>query len=735
MLNFNFTVGSGYVVPLGGTNTTLIDITENKKDAFNRVIKIQNLPASGYQVRVRRLNTSTPDVDEEYRDYFKCVYFSLTGVTNLPVINLPRVNEQDCKIARSAYKFESSSKTNGQIDGISGVVQTIARIWNGSNWNTLAPTNNPASLFLYVLTHPANAYRIEETEITSRVDLYTLRKWYEYCENPQDIVPATSVTADKKFQFNNVMDGSRSVLDILRDICAAGRASPAIMDGKWTIIIDKPRVTVAQHFTPHNSWGFESTKAMPRLPHAFRAVFRDEDNGYQEKEQVVYNNGYTVTTAEIFEEISFPGVTNRGQIINHCRWHLAQAMLRPERYTLNTDFEYLVCNRGDLVKVMHDVPMWGLHSGRIKEQVDGDTLLLDEPVTLNAGVSYTIRIRTESGASITRTLSSITTTGVYSSINLTTTLNSVEGKAGNLFILGLLNQESHDLVVLNIEPMDNKNARLTLVDYSSEIYTLDLASNYPIPAFNPDITRPPNLDVKPILTYPIILTDGTGAPSIRSDVGVMDISAGILNISISVVYNLIAEFSNTINRVEICYSNSSSPSKESIYRKIDIAEGASNILISGVTKGDVYTIKLRYIDTMNRTGPWSPEVTHTVVGKTDAFDTLNSLVITRVHKNLVITPVIVNRSTDFSNYEFRIVQSNLSTIAPAGTLVDFWNMNVPYIKVTSIDATTVDLMQFSSPRVTTDGITYSVACRAMDYLGNYSETSRLGQITIKPLAP
>ena len=724
--SYRYTVDEGYLLPTNSVATTtdgfnvagsnLVAITDNKKDAFNRTIFLDRLKPGQYQIRFRRLNSSNADIDPVYRQYYKTIFYSVTGRTSNPVIIPPTINGTPVKLARTAFRFESSAKINGQIDGINGIVQTIARVYKNGNWNTFEPTNNPASLFLYVLTHPANAYRITSAEESTRIKLTgtgSLGEWYDYCDNPDGDVN----TDDIKFQYNNVMDGSRSVLEVLRDIAAAGRASPIIIDGKWTVVVDKPRAAPVQHFSPHNSWGFESTKAIPKLPHAFRIVYRDEDNGYQETEQIVYNQTYNETNAEVFEELSLPGITKKDLVIKHARWNLAQAKLRPERYTLNTDLEYLVCNRGDLVRVVHDVPMWGSGSGRIKNYINSTTLELDEPVYMTSGTNYGIRIRTEAGLSVTRTVAASGTSGYKTQITLTAAVTATEGAGGNLFLFGTLNSESQELIVLNIEPLDNRNARLTLVDYSPQIYSIDQSVIYPIPAFNPSITAYASIDIQPITALPVIGT-------IRSDIGSMNLDNDTTSIDINVLNAV--NLPELIDRVELYYySSNTNRSPGSIIRNISAGTGGFNV--PDVQKDDIYVFKARYLDRDGRIGPWTAETTHTVVGKIVALDTVTSMTITRVHKNLVITPVIVNRSTDFSNYEFRVVKGNLTT--------DFWNTATNYVKVTSVDVGFVDLMQFSSPRITVDGITYSVACRAMDYLGNYSGASKLGQITIKSLAP
>lgn len=416
--------------PLYDTLTD-ITVTANERDGFTYTKSYDILstyngnPVQGVEFRIKRVTSDNSEPNDEERLSHTSILHSFTGYytdSAYPPHTWAPTQPTTCEVAKTAFKIRATDQLNGNIDGISAVVQTVCKTWNGTDWNTLAPTSNPAALFRYVLTHPANPQRIEESDVSTKIDLAALQDWYNYCQNYQ--IKTSGGPVSKALEYNGVLGSQRSVLEVLRDICAAGRASPALKDGKWTITIDREQSIVVQHFTPHNSWGFESVRALPKYPHAFKVQFFNEEKNYQEDEAFVYSAGYSESNAELFETLNLPGITNKNLAEDFARWHYAQLKLRPEMYTLNTDIEYLVCNRGDRVKVLHDVPMWGLQSGRIKNRLTTSTYELDEWVPITEGESYTIRFRgvtNTAGDHVLNTEKQVKTTWTVSSYSVSAT--------------------------------------------------------------------------------------------------------------------------------------------------------------------------------------------------------------------------------------------------------------------------------------------------------------------------
>lgn len=750
------------------------------------------------QVRVRRRSGDGTEPNKDYRYTHTVQLHTLTGYKN----NAPANDPPNSKIAKTALTIKASAQLNGQIEGINALVQTWApniTTWNATtnSFGTSGATSNPADLFLYVLMHPGNPQRVLASDIVSKIDIAKLQYWYNYCNQTRTIV-LNNVTHSYKFEHNGVLGAQRSILEVLRDICAAGRASPAMIDGKWSVVIDEPKPQVIQHFTPHNSWGFESTKGLPRLPDALKVQYYDEAHDYQDAELIISYANKTVDNAELFESIQLPGVTNKGAVADHARWHLAQAKLRPEIYSLNTDIEYIVCNRGDRVKVMHDVPMWGLGSGRIKNRITSNIFELDEDVPINLGTSYTIRVRSNTGSSTTWTLNTtFTATGLVRTNNIVTvtlagahplqvgsyvkvaltgntsvnantvevvatTANTVSFKSvgvdilqvnvgglismqngyytvvqvlgtstiaevapSDLFLYGEYLKESQDLIVLSVEPGTNKSAKLTLVDYG-------VTSDYNIFTDYRNLTSDTIFETN--ITLPaaqLLNTFGTKVPSIVSivsDSSVMEqISSG--------VYRYIAKLS-FVNPVDLPVTAESVEAQISLVNAQESSDVKSfvspvdsgSITFTGVDVNTEYKIRLRYVGKDGKTGSWTDFVTHTIIGKSENYQAVDSVTITKSKRNLVITPYAEFINSDFKYYEIKIWQN--------GGIGDFWDSTDPGIKIfTGIGAITVDTRIFDSPRILPEGVKYRVACRALDTSGNYSKVSALTSITLFTISP
>lgn len=707
----------GFLNAAPGANTILTFGTNGfyskRKDAFNFVYKIKDLPLGVYQVRVRRVNSDeTEPVDagqttSSVHNYHKVVLFSVTGYNNAQ----PATNPPGCHLAKTAIRIQSSSKANGNIEGVNALLQTICYDWDGTHWTQRA-TNNPASLFLYVLTHPANAYRVEVANAAGSIDLAQFQHWHSYC-------------VTKKLSYNSVLTSTQSVLEVLRDIAAAGKASPTFVDGKWSVVIDEPRSYPVQHFTPHNSWGFESTKILPKIPDGFRITYPDADKAYQPNEIIVYNTGKNASNAAIFEELRLPGVTNYDQAVYMAKWHFAQLVMRPETYTINSDFEYLVCNRGDWVKVAHDVPMWGSGTGRIISITNnGLTLQLSESIKLTAGVSYVIRIRTNatSNNSKLKNLTAISTTGYYDTITLTSSVTSDGVEADNLFMLGEINKESQDLIVISVEPTGNTSARLTLVDYSPDIYL----ENFTNLVYNSNITGDSVIIGTNAILYPPIITAMVSDNDINEQISPGNYQ-NILLVSFANPSNL-SKYATKIE-LQIVLANSEFSENSSTGSYI-INKDNGSITVRNLTNKASYKVRARYTNADGTlTGPWSAIEYVVAIGRSTNTSSISSLTIKRTTRFLNITPYVAVPPKDFKFYEARIFKDS-------GT-GDFWDSTDTNIKKINFTGTgNIDLKEFPTPRLSASpGTKYRVACRQVDNAGNYSETSVLLDLYLTKIAP
>lgn len=428
-----------------GSWTSWFDQTYTDDTAqVKRVSQRQRGLTSGqYEVRIKRqvAQSTSPKISDN------CIW------TDLRSFNTASEPVLLSGIAKSAFRIKATDQLNGVIDQLNAIVSLKIPTWNGSAWVTpVAATSNPAAIFRYVLKGAPNKKPVANANINDD----ELGAWYEFCET-------------NGFAFDQVIDFQLSVRDLLQDVANAGKASPAYVDDKWTVIIEKPRSTVIQHFTPRNTRNFAGQIIYNEIPDALRIRFFNKNKGYREDERVVYDDGFNAANATTFQLIDLPGQTNPANVYKLGRHYIASARLRPEVFTFELDIEHLVAMRGDLCRLTHDVPGIGQMSGRVVSRAS-NTIVLDEPVTRESGKSYTLRIReTATGTTRALTVASSGTTVTNDTVEVTSGGSNVE--PGDLFQFGEQNLESLEVLIAGIEYLDDLAAAVTCVPYSAAIYS------------------------------------------------------------------------------------------------------------------------------------------------------------------------------------------------------------------------------------------------------------------------
>lgn len=546
------------------------------------------VPRGHYDVRIRRTTQDRSSSKHSIMD--ETWWLALRRVTNESPVAFRR------PLAQTAMMIRATDQLNGTLDELTGVAQTVCLDWDsGSGTWIKRTTSNPASLYRYVLQGPGNGAPIPD----ARLDLDTLQAWHEFC-------------AGKGFEYNAVHDTNESVWEVLKKVAAAGRASPIQRDGKWSVVIDQPQAVPVTHITPRNSWGFEAEKAFLDAPHAWRIAFANAAEGWKQDEITVYRDGFTAATATLFERIDMPGVTDADQAWKLGRYFIAAGIARPERWTINQDFESVVVRRGDRVLLTHDVLLIGTAAGRIKSvTTDGGGnvtgIAVDEALTMEAGKSYAISIRTPANAQAVTKVTTVA--GEQTAITFATPIDAAAGvAAGDLFGFGEWGSETEDALVLSVEPGPDFTARLVLVPYRAAIYDADAG---PIPPYVPKIT--------PLTPIPEV-----DVTRVRTD------ESALRRAGDALIERAAIAFRRPLDLVDLAIEVQGRPSETGEpWRPMPVDERSEGeIIVLGVTQGEDWDFRLRW-NSRNRLlpGPWTPIYNNRIVGKSTPPAPLEELTI------------------------------------------------------------------------------------------------------------
>lgn len=370
----------------------------------------------------------------------------------------------------------------------SGIEENDDLPYNGeqTEWSDFRSTSNPAPHFRDILIGSLN-FNALPADI---IDDTGLSEWRQRC-------------AASGFHCDLAVEGLE-IADLLRVVsgCGYGRLYRSEV---WGVAQDRSRrgESPVQVFSPRNSKDLTWRKAFPRLPAGFRINFRDEDDDYT-NDQVVVRRAGSEGSGSRLEQVTYDGLVSRSDVIQRARFDLAQSEARSTFYNFTVPAESLICRRGSLIALNHDVLRTHYGYARVSEVfvdegyvtgvvLDAEVEIKNEPGIFETidvlAVDDVLEIGLQSGIAIRKTTGDITVHAVSSDSGLTSEIafetpvinvrttgspldrNSVpEIDVGCLVVVGLVDDEYRRLIVQDITQQVDLQAQLTCVDETPEIF-------------------------------------------------------------------------------------------------------------------------------------------------------------------------------------------------------------------------------------------------------------------------
>lgn len=233
----------------------------------------------------------------------------------------------------------------------------IIDVWNGSQW-VQQYSNNPAYCLLDFITNTRYGLGIDKTEI----DLDSFIEVANYCDELVD--------GEKRFEFDMIIDVSRSSLDIIQEIMATFRAFFVYANGKLRLKVDAPEEPV-QTFTMdnivENSFSY-SYNSLRETPNEVIVKYTDADNDFEiTPAQYLDESDIEQRGERIPKTIELMGINRFSQAGRRARYIQKLEKFCPMWAKWKAGIDSVICEPGDVVIFSHDVPGWTGKKFRIME--------------------------------------------------------------------------------------------------------------------------------------------------------------------------------------------------------------------------------------------------------------------------------------------------------------------------------------------------------------------------------
>lgn len=377
----------------------------------------------------------------------------------------------EAPIAKSGLALIAVRARNRSLGQLSVLAGGWVPDWDGTDWRVWSVTDNPAPHLRDIFAGALNANPVPLVAI----DNAGLVAWR---------------TAG--WSCNAILQGL-SVEEAATIVASCGYGRPYTSD-VYGIARDRDRSSEApvQIFTPRNSSGFQWSKAFPRIPDGLRVTYSDVDADYDERQIIVPRRDF-VGDPVLLEQATYQGPVTEAAVRARAKYDLDQGLYRSTFYSLTAPAEAIICRKGDLVGVQHDLLTEQQGSGRVVHfTVDGlgraTSLQLDcavpywnEPDMLTVanmltvsdmqyvGAKTALVLRGTSGPSNVLALTG--SSAMTDTLTLASPLTAGLAYEGALAVIGHATSTVLRLIVTKIDAYEDLTASLTMVDEAPQIWS------------------------------------------------------------------------------------------------------------------------------------------------------------------------------------------------------------------------------------------------------------------------
>lgn len=404
------------------------------------------------------------------------------------------------KVTQIKFTAQAYMKLSGILEQYNFIGESIVNIWDGSNWDTIAASSNPAAVIRFSLLSRLYTPRPMEE---SQLDNDSFVEFYNYCEKEGFKVGAF-ITDEKKMHsvIEEILANCRSCLMYTEE-------------GKLGIATDKAK-EVSNLLTPHNTLDVKFKYGIGEKPNALRLTYvSDEEYKQQEKTYYYYNKAVwevpegtkTIDDYKVIKQ-AVKYTVKEDNVDKIAAYTLKTTHEKLKEGTCKVNLESLSLGIFDRVLVSNTTGVGQQYSGRVESvtrNVDGDvtSLRLESYIELDNpknGEYFKMYVRSMSPTSVDTADLEVSSfdiaekNGRYRDLNLLSPYDDggiIRGKeaetiieeegvyGGDLFDIN--DAQILDCIVTSIDPEPDLTASISLLETPQEFYV----NEYPL-YFNSD---------------------------------------------------------------------------------------------------------------------------------------------------------------------------------------------------------------------------------------------------------